>query len=145
MALLPLAWAVAATHEAAAELTASRGGLAGHPKAGRLPGRTSRHTLLLLGGDLACAGEEPCRQRAEDEPADVREERGAAPVCRGTEQPEIPLDQLVQEPPPKEDPGWDVDKEDGKDPGADPRAGIQQEVGAQHCGDGAASPQVRHL
>ena len=38
---------------------------------------------------LSRPGEEPCYQQAEDEPADVGEERHAAPVRRGAEQPKL--------------------------------------------------------
>src|SRR5215475_7223594 len=106
----------------------------------RVIGRTRRWCL-----QPTRAGEQAYRDHAEDEPADVCEERDTAPVCRGAKQPEVRLDQLVQEPQPEEDPGGDVDEEDGKDPGADPGAGVQQEVRAQHGGDGAAGPQVWHL
>ena len=75
----------------------------------------------------------------------MREERHPAAVGLGAEQPEVRLDQLVQEPQPQEDPGRDPDQEDREDPGPDPGTGIQHEVGAQHRGDGPAGPQFRHL
>src|SRR6478736_8928061 len=71
---------------------------------------------LLHGCCLSRPGEEPCYQQAEDEPADVGEERHAAPVRRGAEQPEARFDELVQEPHPEEDPGRDPDQEDREDP-----------------------------
>ena len=41
------------------------------------------------GWDLSRPGEQPCHQQAEDEPADVGEERGAASVGAGVEQPGV--------------------------------------------------------
>src|SRR5690349_16559441 len=76
---------------------------------------------LLDGCCLSRPGEEPCYHQAEDEPADVSEERHAAPARRGTEQPEARLDELVQEPLPEEDPRRDPDQEDREDPRPDPR------------------------
>ena len=78
---------------------------------------------LLSGCCLSRPGEEPCYQQAEDEPADVGEERHAAPVRRGAEQPEARFDELVQEPQPEEDPRRDPDQEDREDPRPDPRPG----------------------
>src|SRR5215469_10155610 len=80
------------------------------------PAGLRRGTPLLPGRCLFGPGEEPCYQQAEDESADVSEERHAAPVRRGAEQPEACLDELVQEPQPEEDPGWDPDQEDREDP-----------------------------
>src|SRR5271157_2167725 len=60
----------------------------------------------LLGCGLSRPGsKQSCYQQAEDEPADVGEERDGAAVRLGVEQPEVRLDELVQEPEPEEDPG----------------------------------------
>src|SRR5262245_31786231 len=80
-----------------------------------------RRAPLLPGCCVSRPGEEPCYQQAEGEPADVGEERHAAPVRRGAEQSEARLDELVQEPQPEEDPGRDPDQEDREDPRPDPR------------------------
>jgi len=69
------------------------------------------HGASSLGGrGPSGPDQEPCRRQAEDEPADVGEERDAAPVRRGAEQPEVRLDELVQEPRAQEDPGRDPDR-----------------------------------
>ena len=54
--------------------------------------------------------------QAGDAPADAGEERDAAPVRVGAGQPEVRLDQLVQEPRAQEDPGRDPDQEDREPP-----------------------------
>src|SRR5215467_9150485 len=74
-----------------------------------------RPAWLLLGNrpaggrDLPGPGQEPRSPQAEQEPADVGEEGDPAAVGRGAEQPEVGLDELVQEPQPQEDPGGDGD------------------------------------
>src|SRR5271165_941859 len=65
---------------------------------GKDPAGLRNGALSLLGYDLSRPGQEPRHHQAEDEPADVREERDAAPVRGGAEQPDARLDQLVQEP-----------------------------------------------
>src|SRR5271166_164074 len=66
----------------------------------------------LLGCGLSRPGsKQSCYQQAEDEPADVGGERDGAAVRLGVEQPEVRLDELVQEPEPEEDPGRDPDPE----------------------------------
>jgi hypothetical protein len=67
----------------------------------------------------------------------VREERDATAVRRGAEQPELRLDELVEDPQAEEDPGRDPDQEDRDDVRDDPGAVVQQEIGAQYGGDGA--------
>ena len=62
-------------------------------------------TLLRLRDDPSGSGEDPRRHQAEQEAADVGEEGHAAAVGRGAEQPEVGLDELVQEPQAEEDPG----------------------------------------
>jgi hypothetical protein len=99
-------------------------------------GHEHRHPAVVL--------VQPCHQQAEDEPADVGEERDAAPVRLGVEQPEVGLDELVEEPQPQVDPGRDLDQEDREDPCGDPGAGVQDEVRAEHRGNGAAGTQLRH-
>src|SRR5215475_6254285 len=79
--------------------------------------------------DPASPSQEPCHERTEREAADVGEESDAAAVRRGAEQPEVRLDELVQEPQPEEDPGGDVDEEDREDVGQDPGARVEDEVG----------------
>src|SRR5215469_9918519 len=111
---------------------------------GEDPAGLRRGAPLLPGCCLSRPGEEPCYQQAEDEPADVGEERYAAAVRRGAEQSEARLDELVQEPQPEEDPGRDPDQEDREDPRPDPRLRVEDEVGAQHGGDGAAGAQLRY-
>ncbi len=82
-----------------------------------------RSALLRLGRDSSHTSEDPCCQHAEEEPADVSEDCDAAAVRRGAEQPEVRLDQLVQEPRAEEDPGRDPDHEDGHDVREDREAG----------------------
>jgi len=115
------------------------------PIRGSLPCPDQREALLRLGDDLPGSGEDSCRQQAEDEAADMGEEGDAGPVRRGAEQPEVRLDELVQAPQAEEDPGRDLDQEHGHYVRAHPRARVQDEVGAQHGGDGAAGPKLRHL
>ena len=80
----------------------------------------------LLGFGLSRPGnKQSCYQQAEDEPADVGEERDGAAVRLGVEQPEVRLDELVQEPEPEEDPGRDPDQER-----SGPRAGTPSDSGS---------------
>ena len=44
---------------------------------------------VLLGRDPACAGEDPGGHRAEDEPADVGEERDAPPFAEALNSPKF--------------------------------------------------------
>src|SRR5262249_15831878 len=81
------------------------------------------------GGEWGGWGRERGGPEGEEKRADVGEEGDPAAVGRGAEQPEVTLDELVQEPQPEEDPGGDVDEEDREDVGQDPGAGVEQEVG----------------
>src|SRR5215471_18023105 len=101
----------------------------------------ARVLLLRLWRDPASPSQEPGHERTEREAADVGEESDAAAVRRGAEQPEVRLDELVQEPQPEEDPGGDVDEEDREDVGQDPGAWVEDEIGAQHGGDSAAGTE----
>src|SRR5580692_9180617 len=56
---------------------------------GEDPAGLRRGAPLLPGCCLSLPGQEPRYQQAEDEPADVGEERRAAPVRRGAEWPEL--------------------------------------------------------
>src|SRR5215510_12425676 len=79
----------------------------------RLDGRAQRRALATaLRRDPPRIQEQPGDETAEDEAADVGEERDAAAVRLRAEQPEVRLDELVQEPEPEEEPGGDLHGED---------------------------------
>src|SRR5262249_39320265 len=85
------------------------------------------------------AGEEPCDQGAEGEAPDVGEEGDSATVRAGAEEPEICLDELIDEPCPEEDPGGYPDRVEHHQR-QNPGAGVDHEVRAQDRCDGATRP-----
>jgi hypothetical protein len=96
-------------------------------------------------GDLPRA---PADRRRPGEPrtergSDVGEEGDAAPVRGRAEDPEVRLDQLVEEPGAEEEPGRQLHREDDHEP-AHRRVRVEDEVGAEHGGDRAARAQVGH-
>src|SRR5215467_7596315 len=105
--------------------------------------RAAERGDALLGSDPTCSEEDPRRDDAEDEAADVSEERHAAAMRSRTEHPEVPFDELVEKPAAEEDPCRDAYREPA-DEGEDARVAVQDEVGAEHRGNSAAGAEVRH-
>src|SRR5438046_2283222 len=68
---------------------------------GRIPRGLRGGAQSISGCDLPRVGKEPRYQQAEDEAADVGEERDAAPVRLSVEQPEGRFDELVQDQAPR--------------------------------------------
>jgi len=64
-------------------------------------GARKRRRRGRLRRDSPHAGQCPRDRSAEDEAANVREERDATAVCLGTEEPEVRLEELVEEPEPR--------------------------------------------
>ena len=65
------------------------------------------------------------------------------PLALRREEPEVGLDELVEEPDAEEDPGGDPHRED-EHQREHPRVGIEHEVRAEHGGDRAAGAEHRH-
>src|SRR6266511_1427535 len=80
---------------------------------------------------------------AEQEAADVREERDSAAVRARVEQSEVRLVQLVEEPEAEEEVGRDAQRNDS-DEAEDARVRIEHEEGAEDRSDRAARAEVRH-
>src|SRR5260221_9052258 len=101
---------------------------------------------LEPGGDALRRDEyRACQHRgdecAEDEAADVCEERDAAPVRTSAEDSEVGLEELVQEPEAQEEPGRELHREDGQET-THGRVRLEHEVGAQYGRDRAAGAAV---
>src|SRR5512133_3822981 len=77
---------------------------------------------------------------AEDEAADVREERHAASVRRRRRATRARFDELVDDPAAEVDPGRDLDEED-EHQRADVCAWVENDEGAEDSGDRAAGPE----
>src|SRR5262249_58205488 len=92
---------------------------------------------------LTGADQDPGGYHPEDKAADVGEEGDAAAVRGRTEEAEVGLDELVEEPGAEEEHGRQLCREDDDEP-AHGRVRIENEVGAEHGGDRAAGAQVRH-
>ena len=65
------------------------------------------------------------------------------PLSAGLEQPEVRLEQLVEEPEAEEEPGRDPDRPED-DQAEDGAVRVEDEVGAEHRRDRAARAQLRH-
>src|SRR5262249_58595007 len=92
--------------------------------------------------DASALEQEPRDDRAEDKAADVGEECDAAAVRLRTEDPEVRLDELVEEPEAEEEPGRDPHGDDRDEP-EHLRAGVENEVGAEHGRDRTARTEGR--
>src|SRR5258707_188230 len=91
------------------------------------PSGRSAQGGAVLRYDASRVCEQEGDQSSEDEATDVGEKRRAAAVRVGTEQPEVRLDQLVEEPEAEEEPGRDPDGEDDSEP-EDGGARVEHEV-----------------
>src|SRR6185295_5169582 len=103
----------------------------------------AKRSSVVLRGDAPEVAQQECDGDAEEEAADVGEERDAAAVGLGAEEPEVRLEELVEEPEAEEEPGRDPHRHD-HDQAQHGGVRIKHEVRAEDRSDRAARSEVRY-